>query len=156
GAKERPAMIYVGANDGMLHAFRETDGVEVFTYVPNEILHKLPKLTSRYYGHDFYVDGSPSYGDVQIGSDWEAVLVSGLRSGGQGIFALDITDPENFSASNVLWEFTDEDDADLGFYFGDPQIKKMANGKWAAVFTSGYNNTVNDGAVSPSGKQYLY
>ncbi len=156
GAKERPAMIYVGANDGMLHAFRETDGVEVFTYVPNEILHKLPKLTSRYYGHDFYVDGSPSYGDVQIGSDWKSVLVSGLRSGGQGIFALDITDPENFSASKVLWEFTDEDDADLGFYFGDPQIKKMANGKWAAVFTSGYNNTVNDGAVSPNGKQYLY
>ncbi len=156
GNANRPAVIYVGANDGMLHAFRESDGVELFAYVPNEVIHKLPKLTSRYYGHDFYVDGSPSYGDVQISGNWKSVLISGLRGGGQGIFALDITDPENFGTSNVLWEFTDEDDADLGFYFGDPQIKKMANGKWAAIFTSGYNNTVADGAVSSSGKQYLY
>lgn len=154
--KDRPAMIYVGANDGMLHAFREADGVEVFSYIPNELIHKLPKLTSRFYGHEFYVDGSPTYGDVQISNSWKSVLVSGLRSGGQGIFALDITDPATFGTSNVLWEFTDEDDADLGFYFGNPQIKKMANGKWAAIFTSGYNNTIADGHASSTGKQYLY
>lgn len=153
---ERPAVIYVGANDGMLHAFRESDGEELFAYVPNELIYKLPELTSRYYNHEFFVDGSPSYGDVQISGNWKSVLVSGLRSGGQGIFALDITDPENFGTSNVLWEFTDNNDADLGFYFGDPQIKKMANGKWAAIFTSGYNNTVADGAASTTGKQYLY
>ncbi|MDZ4731561.1 MAG: PilC/PilY family type IV pilus protein [Xanthomonadales bacterium] len=156
GAQNRPAMIYVGANDGMLHAFRESDGVEVYAYVPNEVLHKLPKLTSRYYGHEFYVDGSPAYGDIQISNSWKSILVSGLRSGGQGIFALDVTDPENFGTSNVLWEFTDEDDPDLGYYFGEPQIKKMQNGKWAAIFTSGYNNTVADGNTSSTGKQYVY
>ncbi len=156
GQANRQAMIYVGANDGMLHAFRESDGSEVFAYVPNEVIHKLPKLTSRYYGHDFYVDGSPAYGDVQISNTWKSVLVSSLRSGGQGIFALDITDPENFGTSNVLWEFTDEDDPDLGFFFGEPQIKKMANGKWAAILTSGYNNTIADGNASSTGKQYVY
>ena len=56
----------------------------------------------------------------------------------------------------MLWEFTDENDADLGFVFGDPQIRKMANGKWAVIFSSGYNNTTADGHVSPNGDQYVY
>ncbi len=56
----------------------------------------------------------------------------------------------------MLWEFTDENDADLGFVFGDPQIRKMANGKWAVIFSSGYNNTTSDGHVSPHGDQYVY
>jgi type IV pilus assembly protein PilY1 len=146
----RPGMIYVGGNDGMLHGFRESDGEELIAYVPNKVIGKLNRLTYTYYDHDFYVNGSPIYGDVTLNGTWRSVLIGGLREGGQGVYALDITDPENFSTSDVLWEFTDEDDADLGNVFSDVQIRKMANGKWAAVFTSGYNNTNEDGFVSPS------
>ncbi len=154
--QSRPAMVYVGANDGMLHGFRESDGEEILAFVPNKVIGKLNLLTNVFYSHEFYVDGSPEYGDVQIGADWKSVLVSSLRGGGQGLYALDVTDPVNFSGSNVLWEFTDEDDADLGYVFGDPQIRKMANGKWAAIFSSGYNNTTADGHVSTNGDQYVY
>ena len=153
---EREAVVYVGANDGMLHAFRESDGTELFAYVPDMVIEKLPQLTSLNYYHDFFVDGSPVYGDIQSGSGWKSVLVSSLRGGGQGLFALDITDPLNFEAADVLWEFSDADDADLGYVFGEPQIRKMANGKWAAVFTSGYNNIEDDGRPSPEGRQFVY
>ncbi len=154
--QNRPAVVYVGANDGMLHAFRESDGSELFAFVPNKIIHKLPALTATSYRHDYYVDGSPVYGDIQSGTSWKSVLIGSLRSGGHGLYALDITDPTTFGTSNIMWEFTDQDDADLGYVFGTPQIRKMANGKWAAVFTSGYNNTEADGNPSVTGSQYVY
>ncbi len=154
--KDRDPVIYVGANDGMLHAFNESDGTELFTFVPNKVIHKLPELSSPGYYHDFYVDGSPVYGDIETANGWKSVLVGALRGGGHGLYALDITDPDNFDANDVLWEFTDEDDPDMGFIFGDPQIRKMANDKWAAIFTSGYNNMAADGHASPEGKQFVY
>lgn len=154
--RDREAVIYVGANDGMLHAFNEETGQEMFAFVPNEVMHKLPNLTYVNYYHDFFVDGSPIYGDIQSGLGWKSVLIGSFRSGGQGLYALDITDPGSFTASDVMWEFTDEDDPDLGYVFGEPQIRKMANGKWAAIFTSGYNNSEADGNVSPDGDQFVY
>lgn len=154
--ENRQTVIYVGANDGMLHAFSEDDGSELFTYVPNEIMSRLPKLTSNSYVHEFYVDGSPVYADIESGESWKSVLIGTLRSGGQGLFALDITTPSSFNANDVMWEFTDADDADLGYFFGEPQVRKMANGKWAAIFTSGYNNTESDGHASSDGKDYVY
>jgi len=154
--QNRPGMVYVGGNDGMLHAFRESDGTEAFAYVPDVIMDKLNVLTDTNYGHEFFVDGSPVYADVQISSSWKSVLIGSMRSGAQGLYALDITNPETFSASNVLWEFTDADDVDLGFVFGEPQIRKMANNKWAAIFSSGYNNTQADDNVSTTGKSYVY
>ncbi len=153
---DRPAMIYVGANDGMLHAFREGNGTESFAYIPNALISKLPELTSKNYSHEFFVDGSPSYGDIETANGWKSVLVGGLRAGAQGVYALDITNPDSFAASSVMWEFTDADDADLGYVFGDPQIRKMANGKWGAIFTSGYNNIESDDYPSVDGGSYLY
>ena len=152
----RPPVIYVGANDGMLHAFKESDGSELFTYVPNRLIEKLPDLTSPFYNHQFYVDGTPIYGDIETTQGWKSILIGTLRSGAQGIFALDVTNPENFDANDVLWEFTDAHDPDMGYVFGEPQIRKLANGKWGVIFTSGYNNTEPDGSVSPQGKNYLY
>lgn len=152
-AASRPSILYVGGNDGMLHAFDASTnnggagGTELFTYVPDAVVKNLPSLTKFAYNHEFYVDGSPTYGDVQFSDGWRSVLVGGLRSGGQAVYALDITDPEGFSsdfADNVLWEFTDENDPDLGFTFAKPSIVRMANGKWAAIFGNGYNSTVAD------------
>src|SRR6185436_17970784 len=91
------------------------------------------------------VDGSPQIGDAFIGTQWRTVLVAGLGAGGQGLFALDITDPTQFSeanaASTVMWEFNDTDDPDFGYVMGSPVIRKMANGRWAAIVSGGYNNS---------------
>jgi type IV pilus assembly protein PilY1 len=141
----RPAMIYVGGNDGMLHGFRASDGRELLAYVPSKVHTQLNKLTSKTYTHQYYVDGSPQIGDAFIGTEWRTVLVSGLGSGGQSIFALDITDPSQFNetnaASTVMWEFNDTDDPDFGYVVGSPVIRKMANGRWAAIVSGGYNNS---------------
>ena len=154
--KDRRTMLYVGGNDGMLHGFDENTGEEVFAFVPDKLIGKLNRLTDTGYNHTFYVDGSPIYGDAQVNGSWKSVLAGSLRGGGQGVYALDITDPDSTSSANVLWEFTDADDADLGYVFGEPQIRRMANGKWAVIVSSGYNNTEADGFASATGKAYLF
>jgi type IV pilus assembly protein PilY1 len=143
----RTPVVYVGANDGMLHAFNATTGQELWAYVPRLLLPKLYLLADKLYttNHQFYVDGSPTVGDVYFGGAWHTILVGGFNSGGRGYYALDITNPANPKA---LWEFTD---ANMGYSYGRPEITKLANGTWVALLTSGYNN-VNPG----NGQGYLY
>ncbi|KAB2930004.1 MAG: hypothetical protein F9K25_09850 [Candidatus Contendobacter sp.] len=153
GKASNPPVVYVGANDGMLHAFNaETDvanggGKELFAYVPAGVYHNLHRLTDPDYGksHKFFVDGTPTVGDAYLGG-WKTYLVGGLRAGGKSIYALDISDPTNFGVANVKWEFTDA--TDLGLTFGQPQIAAVSDDQWAAIFGNGYN--------SDSGKAVLY
>ncbi len=152
----RTGVIYFGANDGMLHAIRESDGEELFAYVPDKVIANLPQLTDPDYSHGFYVDGKPEYGDVYFNGSWKSVVASTLRAGGQGLFALDVTTPETFDANDVLWEFTDEVDADLGYTYSQPQIRRMANGKWAVIIGNGINNTEADGHASTTGTGALF
>ncbi len=155
----RTEMVYVGANDGMLHGFDATTGAEKIAYVPGYVYPELRELTDTNYSHRYFVDGTPTVADVYYGA-WHTVLVGAMRAGGQGLFALDVTDPSAFSETNAaalaLWEFTDADDRDLGYTFGKPAIIKMKNGQWAAVFGNGYNNTENDGNASTTGNAVLY
>ena len=144
----RTSMVYVGGNDGMLHAFNASTGDEVWAYIPSMLLPKLYRLADKYYAsnHQYYVDGSPTVSDVKFSDGtWHTILVGGLSGGGRGYYALDITDPANPKA---LWEFTE---ANMGLSYGRPEITKLANGTWTVMFTSGYNN-VNPG----DGKGYLY
>ena len=156
----RTPMVYVGANDGMLHGFDGLTGIEKLAYVPMPVYSNLSKLTSTPYSHHYYVDGTPTIGDAYFSGAWHSILVGGLRAGGQGIFALDVTDPSQFAETNasslVKWEFTDADDADLGYTFSRPNVVKMADGSWAAVFGNGYNNTEADGHASSTGAAVLY
>lgn len=144
----RTPIVYVGANDGMLHGFDADTGKELLAYVPARLYKTLPDLASDTYSHRFYVDGSPTERDAFFNGAWHTVLVGGLNAGGQAIYALDITNPAAFTEANaanlVLWEFDDEDDPDLGYTFSTPQVAKMNNGKWMAIFGNGYNNTEND------------
>lgn len=141
----RTPMIYVGANDGLLHAFRASDGTELFAYMPSQVYANLSKLTSQGYSHQYYVDGSPEVADAKFASGWRSVLVSGLNAGGKGVFALDVTDPGTFSEVNAdaisLWEFGPTQDSSVGYVFDSPTIVKLNNGQWAAVFGNGYNNS---------------
>lgn len=165
----RTPMVYVGANDGMLHGFRASDGAELMAYVPNAVYSRLSALTSPTYVHQYTVDGSPTVIDAFYNNNWHTVLAAGLRAGGQGIYALDITDPsfwssETNAAGKVLWEFTDaytdtthpNAGDDLGFTFSQPNIVRLHNGLWAAVFGNGYNSTATDSHVSATGDAVLY
>lgn len=156
----REGMLYVGANDGMLHGFDATTGQEKIAYVPTSVYPNLSLLTDPAYTHHWYVDGSPTTGDVYYNGAWHTVLVGGLGGGGQGVYALDVTNPLAFSEANAaslaLWEFTDTNDADLGYTYAQPAIALMANGDWAAIISNGYNNTQSDAHVSATGHAVLY
>ncbi len=136
-------MIYVGANDGMLHAFNAVTGAEVFGYVPWAVRDRLSALTSSSYAHQYTVDGSPAVGDVHYGGAWHTLLVSGMNAGAPGLFALDVTDPTQFdeahAASVVRWEIGNSD-ADVGYIFGRPILAKLRDGSWRAIVGNGYNS----------------
>ncbi len=161
----RTPMVYVGANDGMLHGFVEATGVEKLSYIPNKVFKNLPELSRTAYTHQYFVNEQPTIVDAWLPTynttgAWRSILVGGLGRGGQGIYALDVTNPTNFTEANAgslaLWEFTDADSADLGYTYSTVSVGKMHNGKWAAVFGNGYNNTEADGAVSTTGYSSLF
>lgn len=127
----RTPMLYVGANDGMLHGFDASStwsdtnplvdsdfdgnltndhdvsvntansGKEVLAYVPSKIYGNLAQLTSPNYSHRYYVDGSPTVVDTFYSSAWHTTLVGSLGAGGQGLYSLDVTNPSAFSEANA-------------------------------------------------------
>ncbi|MDZ7803058.1 pilus assembly protein [Thiohalophilus sp.] len=137
----RPNVVYIGANDGMLHGFDAETGEELLAYVPNAVYDNLPDLSSTSYNHKFYVDGSPragaAYIDLGSGKEWRTVLLGSTGAGGRSVFALDVTSPSTFSESDVLWEFTH---SELGYSIGQPTIVRLNTGQWAAIFGNGYNS----------------
>ena len=179
----RLPVIYVGSNDGMLHGFNacyplggtcttSTWGTEVLAYVPGKVYGNLSKLTDPKYSHKFFVDGSPTVKDaygafagcaLRGGGSacWGSILVAGLNAGGQGVFALDITDPTSFSAGNadklLLWEFTNTDDGDLGYTYSKPVIGRICTARSStgactasipvAIFGNGYNSASSTAAL---------
>ena len=168
-AGTRTPMIYVGSNDGMLHAFNALTGDEVWAYIPNALFSTgnndgLHKLTETDYEHKYYVDLDPTvvdaYIETSVGvSNWHTVLVGGLRAGGRGLFAIDVTDPDEIIdealvatretklASRIMWEFTSADDIDMGLSYSQPQIVPIGDKgmgtpiKWYVIFGNGYNST---------------
>jgi type IV pilus assembly protein PilY1 len=175
----------MGANDGMMHAFNATTGVESWAYVPSMVIPDLWRLADNLYSdnHRNYVNGSPITSDVctancanaynaatpSTNPVWKTILVAGLNGGGRGYFALDITNP---ASPTLLWEFTTSagigkiKDDDLGYTYGQPVITRKADGTWVVLVASGYDNGTSSGiksggsfvANSPagSGKGFLY
>lgn len=147
----RAGVVYVGANDGMLHAVNVTDGSERWAFVPPSILPNLYKLADINYStqHQFYVDGTPEIGDICptapstacTGTTWKTILVGGLGLGGKTFYALDITNP---SSPVFLWEFSN---ANMGYSYGNPRITKQADGTWVVIVATGYNNSDGIGRV---------
>lgn len=173
--RNRPPVIYVGANDGMLHAFSATDGKELFAYVPQSVFNNLPKLSTLAFTHQYFVDSTPMVGDIETGTNgldnWKTLLVGGLGAGGKGYYALDVSGQSGFASATEVtlasqlpqWEFTSVQDADLGYTFNEPsvnpvtgefmQIAKVADsstetGVWRVIVGNGYG--------SVDGKAILY
>lgn len=152
--KNRLKMLYVGSNDGFLHGLNALTGEEVFAYAPAAIVPDMPLLADTNYSHRYYVDGASTIWDAYIGSNWKNVLTGTTGAGGKSVFALDVTNPATFSASNVLWEInrntayrssgSPRDAADpqygtrLHYTVGQTVVAKLNNGEWAAIFGNGY------------------
>jgi type IV pilus assembly protein PilY1 len=212
-------VVYVGANDGLLHGFEAgtvdsqgnltnsttNDGKEVIAYMPGSTLlsaansttsanctgtnHALtqsqvqnihgvtpaigstalcvdPSLdfANPQYGHNFFVDATPGTGDLFYGGVWHTWLVGGLGAGGAAIYALDITNPANFSEANastlVLGEWNPSTinaigcsstpascGGNLGNTFGTPQIRRLHNGQWGVIFGNGFGSSTGDAGI---------
>jgi type IV pilus assembly protein PilY1 len=171
----RTPMIYVGASDGMLHAFKATvgdvdSGTEKWAYVPGMLYRdgadglaswawKYADPLPKKFSHRFRVDQSPKVTDVDFGRtgspawtpDWNTLLVAGMNKGGKGYFALNVTNPdattEADAVAKVLWEFTGEvaNDPKMGYTFGAPMVVKTRRFGWVVAVTSGYNNAAGTG-----------
>ncbi|HXG28153.1 MAG TPA: PilC/PilY family type IV pilus protein [Nevskiales bacterium] len=168
--QNRIPMIYVGANDGMLHGFNATSGQpnsgdELFAYVPNAIIPNLRFLTEASRAddpgnvglpasgynqkHRYFVDGSSRVIDayLTLGSStaWRTILVGALGAGGRGVFALNVTDPSALGTSTPLWEFTSSSTggSEMGFSIPQPSMGRMYNGSWAAIVANGYESASN-------------
>lgn len=169
----RSGLVVVGANDGMIHGFRASDGVEMFGFIPKAILRGethpnttsesnlfgLARLADPNYEHQFYMDGQLTEADVsacQSGScTWKNIVVASAGGGAKTMVALDLTtnfnndsatEPALFSNSNVLWELSNN--ADLGYVMAPAAVGMLPSGQWAAVFGNGYD--------SASGKAVLF
>jgi len=146
--RARKPAVYVGANDGMLHAFDASTGAELWAYVPHALFEngKLPNLVNNKSIGFTTVDDTPVVQDVFINGSWHTVLIETMRLGARGVFALDITDPtslnENAAKSRLLWEVTNKSGTqyqDLGYTYGSANIARIhALPGWVALVTSGY------------------
>jgi len=152
----RTPVIYIGANDGMLHCFDLATGAEKWAFIPYNLLSRLVKMSgwdsttsSRYLMHDYYVDGTPTVSDAYINGAWHTVLMCGQgpgpsaawntssASGFNYYFALDVTDPAN---PLVLWEVNDS--ATMGETWSVPAFGQVLSGStyyWVAFVGSGYD-----------------
>lgn len=158
--RSRERMLYVGANDGMLHAFYVDDpngGKEAWAFIPNNLLGRLNVLTSPNYNdcHEYFVDLTPTVADVFIDPDgqggqlqpqWRTLLIGGEREGGSAYFALDVTDPKP-DQFQPKWEFSD---SRLGESRSIPAVERIDLGenerdRWLAFVGNGFNNDNGEG-----------
>jgi type IV pilus assembly protein PilY1 len=160
----RAGVLFAGANDGMLHAFLDSqgaspnDGQEIFAYMPRIVYPNLTKLADKNYGttllyHQFFIDGAFSETDAYVkatpsssSAEWRNYLVGSLGAGGRGVLALDVTDMTSPGAANVKWEFSG--DADLGYVSAPIEVGVLPNNQWVAIF--------GNGPLSPSGNGVLF
>lgn len=180
--KTRQNVTYVGANDGFLHGFRAgaydsagnyvnnvttpNDGREVLAYMPEEVVKSIHDVSNTLdysnvqYAHAPRVNGTPYAGDLFYNNAWHTWLVGGLGSGGKAVYALDVTNPTNFSQANsssiVMKEWTSSSiscvgnatcGADMGETHGTPQIRRFHNGQWGFVFGNGLNSSTGKAGI---------
>jgi hypothetical protein len=155
----QPGVVFVGANDGMLHMLDEVTGDEIFSYVPNLAYANLHELTQDPYTHKYFVDQEPYI--RKLGAFGSTVLVGGMGRGGRGYYCLDISsissgtfDAELGASTIVKWEYPvngdpedDTVDPDMGYSYSQAYVVNSEAG-WVVIFGNGYD--------SGSGEAVLY
>lgn len=139
--------LYVGANDGMLHAIDAATGsyggTEKFTYIPSGAVAHLADLASTSYEHRYYVDGSPNLATIGDAT----ILIGTLGAGGRGVFALDVSDPDDFGVSDIKWDINHESTgfAELGYMVGQMTLKPVV-GTWNGTDVLVFGNGIDSGS----------
>ena len=182
--RTRPGVVYVGANDGMLHAFDASNGKELWGYIPSAVFANLPTLTDPNFNHRYFVDGTAMLGDTETGNSgtpWRTMLVGGLGGGGKGYYALDISGQAQDSAVTPgvqskfvnmtetqlsaipMWEFTSAVDTDLGYTYNEPTVdpvtnafKQIAKVASATTATGAWRIIVGNGYGSSGNRAVLF
>jgi len=206
----RANIVYTGSNDGLLHGFRSgsynangtfcssagtctgaitpNDGDELLAYMPGAVVQTIHNTSNpgtdysnSQYGHNFFVDASPGTGDLYYNGAWHTWVVGGLGPGGAAIYALDVSNPGNFSEANagnlVIGEWTPTTIScagtttanggancgnNLGNTYGTPTIRRLHNGDWAVIFGNGLGSASGDAGIyiltvdSNTGSQTYY
>ncbi len=140
--QDRDRMVYIGANDGMLHAFRAEDGYESWAYIPNNCLGRLCAPADTSYCHQFFVNLTPTAIDAYVNGSWRTILLGGQKQGGDAYFAIDVTYPES---PELMWEV----------------VLPTVNESWAkpeiyrSSATGGYVMVVGTGPDYTTGEAYV-
>jgi hypothetical protein len=147
--QNRPKTIYVGANDGFLHAINSETGAGRWVYCPSHVIPKLGELLNPSYLHKYFVDGAPSAADIYTQGAWRTILVIPLRGGGKAIHMLDVTDPLN---PEFYYHLDGDGNAFemLGFSVDNVKIVRKgdaSNPKWYMFVASGLENDDNTGWI---------
>lgn len=149
----RTPAIYVGANDGMVHAFSDTNGTELFAFMPRAaVMNGVGAIADPDYDHRYFMDGNLIVQDVYMQPNWKTVLVGTTgRAGsntndstGKAIFALDVTNPGSFDQNDVMWEISHNA---IGQITSKPVIAKLDDGYWYAILGNGYNSALGKPAL---------
>lgn len=164
-ASTRETLVFVAANDGMLHAFDANSGTEKYAYLPGAVIAgdntssstALASLANANYGstavitnpHQYFNDGELTIADVYFSSAWHTVLVGTTGRGpARAVYALDVTNP---SSITPLWERSAGDGQSnsgyIGQMVGKPVIAQVANGNWQVLIGNGYNSANGTAAL---------
>lgn len=171
--KQRNAQLFVGANDGFLHAFSDTNGAETFAFMPDSLLGKVKDLASLSYEHKYFVDGPLSEADIYdtSASKWRNLVLGGTGAGAKSLFAINVpvvSYPASATAvpaaltasqsapgaSDILWTISNSDTtepnnfSELGYVLQAPEHGVMMDGSWVTIVGNGYEST--------SGKAQLF
>ena len=155
--------VFVGSNDGALHAFDALSGDELFAYVPNAILPKISTISQPNYAckslgclpREFLVDGKSTVADAYFDDSWHSIVVGTLGLGGKALFALDVTDVKNFKKTNVLWEVSAQGalinseiyQQHLGFINQESSIVRLKSGRWVVIVGNGSGSKKNQAVL---------
>lgn len=163
--KFRVPQLFVGANDGMLHAFSDVNGTETFAFMPRSVLGIVKNLGNVPYDHQYFVDGPTTESDVYDtgAAAWRNVVYGSGGGGAKNLFAINVPVPSSPTGSatltvtlmppgpsDILWEVnnTQTDFLELGYLLQSPEVGITLDGQWVAIFGNGYE--------SLSGKAQLF
>ena len=146
--------VYVGANDGMLHAFDAATGAEVFAYIPSMLLPKLSQFAvNPYISHQYGVDGQLGVLRLASSGTAQTLLAGGLGGGARGVFTLDISDPtpasQDAAAAMAKWEVTENSSGfgNLGHVYGAPLYARLNSGQTVLLVPNGVNSSTGQASL---------
>jgi type IV pilus assembly protein PilY1 len=160
---DKPAnTLYVGANDGMLHAFNGENGAELFAFIPRAAIAPrtldspppLPQLADPSYKHAYFVDGDITVASSSNLTGNKRYLYALMGRGARGLFSLDVTTPHSFSEDAFRWEYTSAaagtkqgdpagaaaTDQHLGYMLGRPVLATLNTGQLGLIVGNGYSS----------------